>query len=450
MKNRFIQTHTKGAALLIFVLFFMFASAGITYMFGKGIYSDMLSYRLLHQSKLALFAAESGIEDAVGRYILGASVDSTETLQVLNDGAATTTSAFTAGNSILLVEATGGSGDVVRKSTLSLSIGSGAAFNFGIQTGNGGFEMTNSAKVIGNVFSNGDIEGGGSSVVEGDVIAAGSGGVVDGIHATGSVRADIIQNSTIDMDSYYYTSFINNSYSGAVNGPNWPVEATTSLPIPDSVIDAHKASVTAAIGAGVGTLIAATDPECGGGQYVINSDTTLTGIYKIECDVLFDKNNTDVSLTDTLWVSGDFEVKNAKVIADPATSTDSILIIVDNEADRTTSSRVILSGAEFEAPSSPKAYIVIVSMNEDAENGGTETAIDIGNSTGSGNYDEFVAYAGHGEVVLGNQIHLKEVTGYVIDMGNNSTVEYETGLANLNFTSGPGGGFELGSWEEVF
>ena len=168
---------------------------------------------------------------------------------------------------------------------------------------------------------------------------------------------------------------------------------------------------------------------------------------KIDCDVFVDKNSTVWTVTDTVWIEGNLEFKSGPTIeSDPAQATRTVLMIVDNESDRTNSSQItIANGTNFSAPSSPKAYIMLVSMNEDAENGGSNVAIDMGQSSNG----DVIVYAGHGEISLANSITLKEVTAYLINMGNNSTIEYESGLINLNFTSGPGGGFEIGDWNEV-
>ena len=62
---------------------------------------------------------------------------------------------------------------------------------------------------------------------------------------------------------------------------------------------------------------------------------------------------------------------------------------------------------------------------------------------------KLLVYAGHGEINLKNDINLKEVTGYKITIQNNAQVVYESGLANLLFSSGPSGGYFVDSWKEV-
>ena len=58
-------------------------------------------------------------------------------------------------------------------------------------------------------------------------------------------------------------------------------------------------------------------------------------------------------------------------------------------------------------------------------------------------------YAAHGEIRIKQSLTLKEVTAYKIRLQNSAEVIYESGLASLLFTSGPGGGFEVSSWGEI-
>ena len=87
----------------------------------------------------------------------------------------------------------------------------------------------------------------------------------------------------------------------------------------------------------------------------------------------------------------------------------------------------------------------MISQNNDAENGGSGVAIEAGNNAGG----DLLVYAAHGEILLKNNISLKEVSGYRIHLQNFAKVVYETGLASLLFTTGPGGGYVVDSWEEI-
>ena len=90
------------------------------------------------------------------------------------------------------------------------------------------------------------------------------------------------------------------------------------------------------------------------------------------------------------------------------------------------------------------SYIIFISQNNSSELGGNETAIfPQNNATNS------VLYAAHGEILLQNNAGLKEATAYLIHMKNNAVLLYETGLEEVVFSSGPGGGYDIASWKEV-
>jgi hypothetical protein len=65
------------------------------------------------------------------------------------------------------------------------------------------------------------------------------------------------------------------------------------------------------------------------------------------------------------------------------------------------------------------------------------------------NVGTVIIYGSRGQVHLNNTAGAKEVTGYKIFLDNNASITYESGLANANFTSGPGGGFNIPSWKEI-
>jgi hypothetical protein len=84
-------------------------------------------------------------------------------------------------------------------------------------------------------------------------------------------------------------------------------------------------------------------------------------------------------------------------------------------------------------------------MNNSAENGGGNTAIDVSNSA-TGN---LLIYAPHGKITLSNGVQLREVTGYKLSLNNSAQVIYSIGLAQPLFTSGPSGSWKIKRWRET-
>ena len=71
-------------------------------------------------------------------------------------------------------------------------------------------------------------------------------------------------------------------------------------------------------------------------------------------------------------------------------------------------------------------------------------AIDVDN-----NAEGAIFYTVNGVIRLRNNIKIREATGHKLYLDNNAIVEYETGLENTNFSSGPGGSWEVVSWQEI-
>jgi len=65
--------------------------------------------------------------------------------------------------------------------------------------------------------------------------------------------------------------------------------------------------------------------------------------------------------------------------------------------------------------------------------------------------DALIVYAANGEIEVLNRAILREVTGYKIHINQLAEVTYESGLANINFTGGPGASWQIqrGTWREI-
>lgn len=431
----------RGAALLLFIVFFLFASVAVSFIISRSVLSSLSEYSLLLRSKQAYASAEALVEEVATRNIMGLNVDSIENNMLFGSLVYSTTT-VNAVDGLWTITSLGADNNVFRVTTVVLAEGTGASFNFGVQTGTGGISMTNSAQVIGNVFSNGPVVGsksGGGSYVKGDVISAGPLGYVEEIHATGSMWANTIHDVVVEENASYETEDAASVVWGTryITTANQPL---ADMPIPDSVVAVWQDNIETN-----GTIIASTSAECSSGTYVIDSDITLGNI-KIDCNVEIQKNSTDVTLTGPVWVVGNLTFSQGPNIrADAGIGSRSVQMIADDPDDRETSSQIyILQATGFFGSGSPKSYILLLSMNESAETGGPNLAIDMANSANG----DILAYAAHGSIEMGNGISLKEVTAYQIIMGNSAVITYESGLVNQLFTSGPGGGFTISDWSE--
>ena len=74
---------------------------------------------------------------------------------------------------------------------------------------------------------------------------------------------------------------------------------------------------------------------------------------------------------------------------------------------------------------------------------GVGKAVNIGN-----NVEGAIFYASQGSVEVSNNVAVKEVTAYKLELENNAVVTYESGLYDAKFSSGPGVSWQLISWAE--
>jgi len=426
---RYHHPDERGQALIIALFFFL--AANLIFLVGVSAPTsqDVRGTRTLIESKQSYALAEGSGEDVAYRILLGKNVDASETLVEGAHSVTTTVTDVLDGKEILSV------GDVsqrVRKTRITVVEGDGAAFNFGIQSDVGGIIMQNNSSVLGNVFSNGTAVGENSNLVKGDVISGGPDGLVDGVHATGTVYANTIADSTIEGDAYYQ-SISGTTVDGTLY-PGSPDQPTSTLPIHDDLVAQWESDAVAG-----GTI----NEPC---PYVIDDSTaTSVGPVKITCDVIIEKSAI-VDIEGMVWITGNLTIRNTPTIrVGPSIINQSVAIITDNPANRLTSSQIDLQNANEFQGNGTKSYIMLLSQNESAEQGGTEFAIQVSNSAEG----EMIVYAGHGEVVLKNNVNLREVTAYRIRLQNFAEVVYSTGLASTIFTSGPSGGFDIVSWREV-
>ncbi|MEK7635442.1 MAG: hypothetical protein AAB446_03370 [Patescibacteria group bacterium] len=424
----------SGQAMIVGVLFFVFVSVASI----LGLTNPMVRYIAMATSaaisKESFYVAEAGMEDVVFRIKSGLPVAPSQTLNIGGHSVITTVADEVGGK---VITAIGEANGYIRKIRTHLVLGSGISFHYGIQAGRGGFVLENSSSVTGNVHSSGPIIGAGNSI-HGDVVSAGPTGIVDGIHADGSVYAHTIRNSVINKDAYYFdaSTYSGNNVLGALH-PGSPDQATAELPISDEKINEWEAEAEA------GTVILASD--CPTGTYEINSNVTL-GPAKIECDLLIKGNGVTLTMAGPIWVLGNITTQTGPTIRMAAAlGSQNVALIADNPADRAGSGIVdIGQSTQFQGSGFPKSFVFIISQNNSAETGGSNDAFVMGQSSGA-----LVAYASHGQITLGQSVGVKEATAYKIVLKNTANVIYDTGLPSTLFSTGPAGGFEISGWKEV-
>lgn len=249
-----------------------------------------------------------------------------------------------------------------------------------------------------------------------------------GTGSTGDARAHTVTNSSI----------VGNLYCQVGSGNNKACNTSQADPTPQSfpISDANIAEFKAQAEAG-GTIT---------GDYILsNNITTTLGPKKITGNMVLG-NNIDLTITGTVYVQGTVTLSNnVDVRLDPAYGANGGILIADGFVN-------LGNNVTFQGSGQAGSYFLLISTNDcNGTNSPTglscttaNSAIELGNNVGS-----VIIYGSRGQVHVSNNGGAKEITGYKLVLDNNATVTYETGLANANFSSGPGGGFQINSWREV-
>ena len=323
------------------------------------------------------------------------------------------------------------------------------SFNYGVQIGQGGLEMSNSSKIIGNVYAGGNIIGTNSARIQGDAIVSGPAGIIEGMvidgnawshtikgdstvggnanHSvlqnttvTGAVVADAISNCTIGGTAKYDTRS-SCTVSGIATTPNpdafIPAEALP-LPISEAQIDAWEAEAVIGGTEGSQTFSSGTRSL---GPMKINGNLTLSG-------------SAELVVTGILWVTGEIKLSNTSVLrldASYGNSNGVVMAGVDESASAgyieiSNSAQVLGSGVAG-------SHLMLLSQREMGSD-----AIKTSNNSVTA-----ILYAGEGQIEISNSADLKEVTAHKLKITNNSTVTYESGLQNASFSNGPGGSWAV-------
>jgi len=170
MQTQKKNQYNRGAAMMIFVLFFMFISVAVLVGIVTPTVREFEIVRDNLKSKQAYFLAESGSEDAFYRVKNNKQLSSSEVITLGSDSVTTTiTSIGTTEKNIVSV---GDSGNNKRTASLNLKTGTGVIFKYGSQAGYGGVKFNNNTGLYGSFYSNGSIIGANNVFITGDAYVA--------------------------------------------------------------------------------------------------------------------------------------------------------------------------------------------------------------------------------------------------------------------------------------
>ncbi len=431
---------------MISVIFFMLIGLIIVLGATTPVIRQIQIVRGLELSRQSYFAAEAGSEDAYYRVKNNLTISFPETLAT--GGATSVTSLTTTGVNEQEILAEGNASNYIRRVVKDIVLGDGFSFNFGVQAGVGGlYFLSNGSSILGNVYANGIVQGNSSTPnnynpIVGSVVAAGPTGSISNIHATSTMYAHTIDHVTIDGDAYYAaTSTLTNATVSGIKHPGSADQPVIAFPITDALVGQWE-----------GDASVPTPAVCTNGTYTISSDITI-GPKKIPCNLVISGNGTTVTVAGAIWITGNITLDGTGGTGIQMRVADSVgdktvPVIADNTSSQTTSSQISASGNSnfYGSTGNADSYVMLISMNKSAEQGGSNVAINVINGA-AGNV---LTYAPHGKIQLQNNVSLREVTAYNLTLDNNTQVIYSIGLAQPLFTSGPGGTWKVKKWKESF
>lgn len=247
----------------------------------------------------------------------------------------------------------------------------------------------------------------------------------------GNAYAQTIESTTIDGQAHYQSLIgtVKANASAVTCAENdagpWCFDNAANQPSANFPIsDAEVAQMEAQAAVG-GTT--ACSPTC------LIPDGASIGPRKYNGNVTLD-NGAHVTLTGTVWVNGDLLIDNNSILQlSNAYGADSGTIIADYTADQTLKGKILLqNNGNILGNSTADTYVMAISMHRDQIF--SAATVNVLN-----NLSAAVIYSPYGIVEISNNAALKEVTAQKLILRENTSVTYESGLANVNFTTGPGG-----------
>lgn len=253
-------------------------------------------------------------------------------------------------------------------------------FNYAVQVGTGGVNMSNSATINGTLYSNKtgvSIQGSGSSKINGDAYAVGTISSPDPL----VVGIKYQSQPASEMPSVNYQEWRDLAAAGG----------TTSCPC------------------------------------TLDGGVTNAGPRKYQGDLTI-QNGTTFNVQGPIWITGNLTVQNSqtKVNLDQSFGSNGTVMVVDGKV-------LVQNSAAFNPTSAnPKGHILVVT---------TTTASDALIISNQG--VNAVFYALEGTALLQNSANATALVAKTLNMQNSATLTYDQGLAGGQFSGGPGGSWQV-------
>jgi hypothetical protein len=253
---------------------------------------------------------------------------------------------------------------------------------------------------------------------------------------TGDAKADIIEGSDIIGDAYYQS--ITGSSVGGTSFAGSPTPPLLPMPLSTTTIEIMKQD-----GADGGTIVG----DCGsGGVAACNAFPLSLGPKKIDGDLELEIGEV-LTLTGTLYVTGDVEVSNNSLVeCAPAFGDRSCAIVADGNIE-------VKNNGDFNGSGDPKSFVLLLSTISGCDG---STLGDPCTSVGGGirianNATDALFYASDSTIHIKNNAIVTAIVAKMIDMETNTTIDYDPNIMALEFapdSSTSAGGWRIRRWAE--
>lgn len=417
----------RGQAALTAVMFLLFILLSIIGTVSHLALKESKGAEYNFRSKVAFFSAESGVEDAVYRLKRGKNLSNSFTISLDGSMSSTTVTNILGGKEVKSRAEFSNSFRTIRSIITS---GEGEEFFYGAQVGVGGIVMNNNATINGNIHSGGPVTGSNGAKITGSVVALGT--ITDmtiGSSTAGSAHAPSFINTVV------HGSSCPNQYC-VVESP-----VPENFPISEEQINGWKNDAFSG-----GEIIGNCGDNGVSGCNISTNETLFLGPKKISGDLVLTKKQTLI-LNGTLHFTGNVDINStsgATIKCDSSFGAQSCILIADGWIH-------IENNATFAGSGSVGSYVLALT-NLSGCNGGDQQsfcthhngAIDLHNkATGA------IFYTANSMAHLHNGVKVTQLTANKLELENNATIDYESGLVNINFVSGPSGGWSVSEWKEV-
>jgi len=166
------------------------------------------------------------------------------------------------------------------------------------------------------------------------------------------------------------------------------------------------------------------------GNYTVDSSGATLGPKKINGNLTVSSGGT-LTVSGNLWVTGNLVLNGGGHIRLASSYGENDAVIV---SDGTIN---VSGGGGATGSGTEGSFIMLYTKNNSSSA-----------ATVNGGAGAMIIYAPFGTLNFSGGASLKEATAYKINISGNSSITYESGLSNNNFSSGPSGSWSIDSWGE--